>query len=783
MLRHSPFVSLVVLLAAACGSKSTPEPGLEKLHAFGIDTELGALTDAQGKPLPGNANPLGRVVSYLKPKREIFVAGVKYNVSSAYPGRALLLDDGLGAFTPLWGEAATNDSFVENPLASTAADVNGDGNQEAVTLYFARTGGGSFAAGSNPGAAHLTVLSAKPYARTDTTIKAFTDLVTHAGSEAAYLVAIACGDLDADGKDECALVVGNTLVVVDDATASYKTLLGPIDFANGVPPPELRVNRVAVGDINGDFRDEIVVTDGLDGSQLSSYHVYGGAPLAEIDTGTVTNGIESMQFGNVAVGDLDGDRVADVAFAGDNPDGGSYFFIFAARWKDGKLKFFPGASLHKDRDWDLHRVVALKIFNPDGLDTRAKGTIFAHRYLAEVDDATGAIVDRFAADADIPTPTRDLVFTGDVLGNGREAAVFLTGGNLDVYGIDDATKWGSIAALNIDNASGAYPSIALPEIDADTPIVKYTGKHELLFPNPRVVAVLASPPYWAGLQDGQSVLGNCGTYFSKTTTAKTESSHTFTVSAGVSVGVSAEAPVLGKTAFSIEEKATFLASFSAGFSRSVETSVERGFATAPGEDAVLISCVPFDVFTYQVVSSPDPAAVGTEFPLSVPRKVQMVPFERNTYNKLVDDADKIGADVLTHEIGKPRSYPTHAEMLAKVTPLPHLWDPDGAGMGLGNSIWSTTVTQGTASSTDIGAGVDVTLEIETTTAGLLVGSSRGFGYHYQLSLSTGDSTTIQGVVPNLPVTADLTKYGYKFGVTGYQLPKPNDFFVVTYWVE
>lgn len=768
------------------GLGDTNDPALPVLKSFGVQTELGAPSGADGTPLPDSFNPLGRVISSLGAKREIFLTGVSYQIDEgAYHEKsALMLDDGGASFDPRWADPSTSESWVENPLASAACDLDGDGMQEAVTVYFVKAGGGDIEEKSNPGSAFLTWVDYDPASKKYTRQEAVKlgdafDLTTRDTGDTPYLMHLACGDTDRDGRDELAVIVGNTLTVVDDQAGAFAPLFGPLDYrAGNVTDGTLHVTRAAGGDINGDGADEFVVIDGQDDAATCTYYVYGGAPLTELASNAISTGVDSLQYGAVALGDIDGDRHLDAVFAGDQPNGDSNYNLVAATWKNGKLAFFP-AAYKQDRDWSDHRVMALQVFNPDGLSERARGSIVVNERVIEYDPEQGKFVERFG----LPSIVRCNVATGDVLGAKRDQVVFENGDDVFVYGLDDSGDWGEQAKLNIDTKSGTYLSIVAPDADGDSPVVQYTGKHELRFADPQIVAVLASPPFWQEIQLEEENLGNCSTDFSKSTSTGTESAHSFSVSAGVSIGTSFEAPLFGRSVASAEVKATFTASFDYRMATAKSTSIERGFSCPAGEDEVIVTCIPFDVYTYEVLGSPVADDVGDEFVISVPREPQLIAFQREHFNELNAGRQQIDQTVLGHTIGEPRTYADKATMRQRIQASGgnYLWDETGLTVGVSNGLTWDAVTQDESTSQTFGGGIGFSFETETVAGGVLFGTQLGFEYGYEATVETGEGTTIHGAVPDLPPGTDIATYQYQYGIAAYKAG--GTYFVVTYWVE
>ena len=116
-------------------------------------------------------------------------------------------------------------------------------------------------------------------------------------------------------------------------------------------------------------------------------------------------------------------------------------------------------------------------------------------------------------------------------------------------------------------------------------------------------------------------------------------------------------------------KRTFKASmdWTATASASIETTVS--YSSGPGEDKVVFSSVPFDVYYYEVISSPDPKAVGETITINLPREPQTFSVSRTFFNDNNGEAMDIDERILPHTIGDPWSYdPSRVEARSSYAP-------------------------------------------------------------------------------------------------------------------
>ncbi|MFZ5478516.1 MAG: FG-GAP repeat domain-containing protein [Myxococcota bacterium] len=125
-----------------------------------------------------------------------------------------------------------------------------------------------------------------------------------------------CGDLDCDGVAD--LVFAQT----EDAAGAYATtssvLLGP-DFTTAIPLATLGAVDVAVADLDGDDRPDLVFANASDGEAraVDSYVYWNGPEGFDRRTDLPTVGASDVE-----IADVDGDGHLDLAFA-NRYDGGS----------------------------------------------------------------------------------------------------------------------------------------------------------------------------------------------------------------------------------------------------------------------------------------------------------------------------------------------------------------------------------------------------------------------------------------------------------------------------
>lgn len=807
--------SMILGMAGIKSTKSNPSAATSAtptLSAYKI-TAAGSRTDSKGNALAANAQPMGGAVSTALSRMQLYVGGATYGSSNSS-----VLDLSAGPTTPTVykAQAAAQTDWITYPHASTAARLNAGGRQSVVSIVFIPTT-------SYTGSSNMSSIGATGTAKlvnwdgTTQTTNAFdssqsitvnwltSDNNNRYNQINQAVVSIAAGDIDGDGKDEIAFCVGNYFAVVDDdlLTILYQGYLSPNGGADA-DSGHFHPSCVAAGDIKNDGGTEFVTTYGNEKTTEGNYAVFGwsGSAVTSIASGDLGNGSCVLSYANVAIGDIDGSGTKDVVFGGHNSN--SACGLLAADWDSatGRLVWMSGSYVDSNTNWNWNHnpVPALVCFCPSGTTATSTATAVPLKYdvllgitVLAYTAASGSYAAAFSGNqSNINLPTCTDVVAGDVYysynDQGAQSQLISLSSlsdTLEVYGLDQNGAFGLRQSLPVSYVSPNYwstMSLALADFEGKSLVLQYVS-HVVKYSNPQVVAVLASPPYYANATETGS-FGNGGTTFGTTTSISASESSSFTVSAGMAYGGEAEAPMEGDAA-KTSDKVTITASVTAGFQFEQEMSYSHSYTTIAGQDSVIYTSVPFDEYTYTILSAPNSSTVGKTETMDYPQQPQLINMERNEFNSLPSNTLQIGSSVLVHTLGVPGSYASKSAIKAAcAATVGGMYDGSGVSVSIGDGQLTTDKIEYTSTATtNFGTSIDIEAESENVVAGVLFGATMGLSLNFELTIGTSSSTEVEGVVP----AALSTDAGFTFGVGLYSIKntsiQPSPFLVATYWVQ
>jgi hypothetical protein len=818
---------------------------LEKsLNVLGVDTTATDRVDPDQDSLPDDYSPLGSSASFGSPDDfsdetganktdEIFIVnaavdgganrlnlveqlGVQINGDgSINPGTTSVLRDFSDEGNGWIDETQGGDSDNQQGLRDVeAGDVDEDGLEEIVVVFV------DTSAADRVVKIKIIEDMEDGYLEIEETIADGDDVLD---------VSIATGDFNGNGADQVA-------VVLTKEGSSELLIVTPQSGGNGERASNFTVDvalsqtlehslesaldtvEIASGNLDYDNPNELVLvvnellTNPLGG--VATYYVYDDQNTGfELLDSNLVSGTDGQAYvarqADVTVGDIDGDGLDEVVFAGLTDFGTScddeYDAIVTAL-DDAKhgleplsAKFFEPffSQCPAFGPWRL-RFIHVNAFDLDG-DGFAE--VQANQFVFEDLVDTGAFgepiyempedifVDGDSDASAYITSASTSIVTGDVTGDGRENILVYTPWQRDVriFGLSNIETVGFAELSRITASSGANtqsevgPLLVPVNVDMDSPVLKYSdGEYELVFTEPVLIAVMAAAPCGEGI--GQNT-DACSVSFGQTESSTVDASITVSVKAGIhaSVKTGANVPFVGDVGAEFKQSITFSASVSAGIAYTVEKS--RVFSTGPLEDGVIFTTIPYDRYTYKILSHPDPELVGGEVVVSLPREPIMLKVERGFYNaSIVEVSIPIDTNVFSHTVGNVQSYPSVGEKNMLLSEFGGLENgPISVGQGGGSDGLGIDV------STAISAGASLGIEIETSvdvTAGpAMVGFSVGYGVSASLTVTSGTSTSYSVTVGDLSAES-FPDNQYSYGMFTYvQTVEDQEFEVINFWVE
>jgi hypothetical protein len=226
--------------------------------------------------------------------------------------------------------------------------------------------------------------------------------------------------------------------------------------------------------------------------------------------------------------------------------------------------------------------------------------------------------------------------------------------------------------------------------------------------------------------------------------------------------------------------------FTAGFQFNQEMSVTHAYETMAGQDSVVFFCIPYDEYTYEVMSDADPANIGKTLYIEWPQDAQIINMERETFNALPQNPMIIGSSVLQHRLGVPSSYMSRDAMVAacKQSGIEVMYDPTGVSSPVGSGQLATSsISYTDGKAITFGSHLSVSADVEAVTAGVLWGASLGVSVDTDFSLGCSDNTTVEGTVPSITTSDKPFKFGVGLIEKEDKAIQAAPFLIATYWVQ
>ena len=839
---------LPALTFAACGDDASgslpaqrPVTVEESLSAFGIDVAATPRVDEDADALPEDYAPFGAAQSF-DTLEELIVIGPRLAPSFGIDGEVTVLEqvpDASNEFTTrVIGALAPEDtpwaaSVGAEPTSLRAAvggDVDADGQDELVIVSRDMT----------TETVELVLVEDRTM---DFTLAAPVTIAEGAPRE----IEVVAGDFDGDGRGEVAVALSfderADILFLENVAGALQPSGTTLTLPRASPTGVVSV-AMAAGNLDRDNPWELAVVLNetfrrMDGEETgaASWFVIddestGFDRLAMYEPVRVEVGMTTRTAvtADVTVGDFDADGVDEIVFAGLTyfEPGTTCIYEYALlALDDAKRDLAPLGSLLSERQpfgrcgGGVIRTVEVDALDFDGdgaLELHANEMLFEDfRNGAPFTEIPVDVEDDPGATLGIPPDVlfggsretglegrfdRDTVAfaVGDVTQDTRQDLSVLseaTGGRaVRVWGLDMLALpcpvgfgipegcWQEIVATEVvaPVEGPGRPLLLAANLDQDSLALQYSeGTYQLVFTEPVLLAALAAPPCDEAL--GQN-LDACRTAFGTSESMTVETEFTWTVTAGVAVGIDTSFSVFGVEVSAFEAVTTIKGSYARSSATAYTLTQRVEYETGPNEDGVIFTSVPYDQYTYEIVSHPDPQLIGAPIVISLPREPITVLVEPSFYNaNITEDGIPIDADVFQHVPGDLRSYPTVAERdaIQQMFPRGFATRQVDVGQGGGSVTVGVNVFEETSSATAYGAEAE--LAVQATAAGVVLGFSVGGGVEDTLRISHGAESDYAGTVAGMSSEA-FAENAFRFGLFTYVHEHPQqEFEVLNYWVD
>ena len=336
-------------------------------------------------------------------------------------------------------------------------------------------------------------------------------------------------------------------------------------------------------------------------------------------------------------------------------------------------------------------------------------------------------------------------------------------------------------------------TLCLANTDNDSSYMTYTGKHRYTYTDPQVLAVLASPPYFADLLDRDDLSGNyaeSSTTYSSTKGSETSTTQSSTITAGVYVSFEQEFSVFGVKVASAEAEATVTAGFTWETEHTASLEQTVTYTATSGENQVAFYSIPMEIYEYEsYVPNGNGGYNKVLTAVNIPHEACIKLLNLEDYEEIAKDYSvlpTISGNVLKHTLGDPGSYPSSAEscgfpVIAQYTGTPASvgFTSAGGGAAISQEISmseskKTSFTKSTSIEAKAGAGAG------GVTVGVVAGSENGAG---SATVSTNGSS-FSGELQNMPAEAQAYGYGMNWRIFCYKYSDGKmEFPVVSYIVS
>ncbi|MCL1809547.1 MAG: S-layer homology domain-containing protein [Clostridiales bacterium] len=358
---------------------------------------------------------------------------------------------------------------------------------------------------------------------------------------------------------------------------------------------------------------------------------------------------------------------------------------------------------------------------------------------------------------------------------------------------------GDVARVDMVDSSFSF---CTPDTDLDSAVLEYTGEHYVMYSDPKVLAVLASPPYFSDLDNdelGGNYMGSSTSYSSSKGTG-TGTSHTDTFNLGGFISIETEFSIFGIGAkFQTELAYTHGWTWETSKTSTLEQTIT--YSTLAGQDTVVLYSIPMEVYVYQstvpligddglpVLDGSGNMTYDTQkMAVNLPHDACIVTMALDAYEDIAKDypvLPQVSGTIFKHTIGEPWTYPAGSGGYKE--PIVYDGDWSRVGFGLGSQTQELAMTEENTkgmthtNTVDFKIGAGPKFGNTSIVVGVILGYEGTSG---KVTINTVGKS-FSGEICDMPRAAEEYGYGMSWKIFSYTFNKgaSMEFPVVNYLVH
>lgn len=578
------------------------------------------------------------------------------------------------------------------------------------------------------------------------------------------------GDVNNDGVDDILVSIGRKLAIFDGKSYE-KIAEKDFSNEFGLQATDPLMIRAEVGDIDGDRKNDLVIaTSSGKTTSLPKMHVYYGIDnfLSDLSKAKETvidlNHDDGMhpRFANIAIGDIDGDQVDEIVVGLKTlkDAGNRNYSIKYWKYSDGQLNVNAERT---DVDFQQCNMEALTLARlrgnvfPCDVITSNQVLKFEGGRFVRLDESKPYMLTDFANHQ----VYADHIVAGNFDKNkeGREQVYFLKAWEVDnpvvnevlcrearlcrFFIADDQQRRldHDLPVYQFDNLSnvstvdGIFPVICAIGVIDDDPKLKFV-KYEQVYTKPIIEAVLMAAPYYA--ETGNEADASTSWALSKWT----EQAHEISSSIKTSLifGAEQKYSVMGVEIGGWELETQLSNTNTIGFGKTKTIDYSTSYTTSANH-AVVLTTIPHDAYIYEVVNreQKDNDGLVTIFRAKDPVTTIVT---LDDYYKLFGnnkEAPKL-TEITFPTVGDPSKYPTAAPGGSLVGN--NASSPKSGGTSISSGITTTEET-----SRSVGTEIGISVEFIGQLGPVKVGAGLELSTNFNYTRTVGTGSSVSGTVP------------------------------------